>query len=91
MQPNSIAEHEIASRGDAIYRKKYREQFEREYPGQFAVIDLHTEGAFVDQFPEKALDKARKAQPTGVFFLVRIGARGAFKISRMFNAGARFI
>ena len=48
--------------------------------GHFVVIDVVTEEPYVAEFPEDALEKARKAAPYGVFHLIRIGSPGAFKV-----------
>ena len=77
--PNS---KDIAGRGLAIYKRRYRSEFEPKWLGRFAAIDVDSEQAFVEDFPEVALAKARAALPNGVFYLARIGSRGAFRISR---------
>ena len=77
--PNS---QDIAARGLAIYERRYRAEFEPKWSGRYAAIDVKSEKAFVEDFPELALRKARAALPDSMFYLVRIGSRGAFKISR---------
>jgi hypothetical protein len=91
MQSGQPTKSEIISKGTAIYLAKYRDRFEREFPGQFAAIDIATEEAFIDEFPERALRRAKSELPTGIFFLVRVGSQGAFKVSRMSNAHPRLI
>jgi hypothetical protein len=84
--------HEIATVGTDIYRRKYREDFEAKSRGQFAVIDIKSERAFVADFPEEALRQARIEIPEGTFYLLRIGSPGAFKASRLgTNANSRVI
>jgi hypothetical protein len=73
---------EIADRGSEIYDRRYRIEFEPKWTGRFAAIDVNSEQAFVADFPEEALAAARAAQPGHLFYLVRIGSRGAFRISR---------
>jgi hypothetical protein len=73
---------DIADQGLAIYNRLYRADFESKWLGRYAAVDLVSEQAFVEEFPETALAKARFAQPHGVFYLVRIGSPGAFKLSR---------
>ena len=61
----------------------------RKWRGRFVALDIDTERSYVADFPEDALAMARAAAPNGVFFLVRIGSPGAFKASRLANAGSR--
>jgi hypothetical protein len=82
---------DIAVKGSHIYQNRYRSDFERRYLGQFAAINIETEDAYVADAPEDALKKARAASPAGIFFLVRVGSRGAFKVSRMSYAHPRII
>jgi hypothetical protein len=72
----------IAERGTKIYEKKYRAKYERESRGCFAAIDIDSEQAYLADYPEEALAHARAAAPHGTFYLVHIGSRAAFKISR---------
>ncbi|MBV9563279.1 MAG: hypothetical protein JOY90_22970 [Bradyrhizobium sp.] len=72
----------IAARGAAIYDRLYRADFEAKWLGRFAAVDIESGQAIVETFPETALAKARSASPHGIFYLVRIGSPGAFKLSR---------
>ena len=74
---------EIAERGTKIYERKYRADYEKKWRGRFAAIDIDSENAYVADFPEQALKAAKTTAPHGIFFLVRIGSRGAFKTSRL--------
>ena len=73
---------EITARGAEIYDRLYRSEFELNWSGRYAAIDIDTERAFVDDFPEQVMEKARAALPGRLFYIVRIGSDGAFKISR---------
>jgi hypothetical protein len=73
---------EIADQGSAIYNRLYRTDFESKWVGRFAAVDIRSEQAVVEDYPETALAKARAILPDGVFYLVRIGSPGAFKLSR---------
>lgn len=77
---------DITAKGETIYTSKYRSEYELRYLGQFAAIDIGTENAYVGEFPEAALAKARAASRSGIFYLVRIGSPGAFKISGLSRA-----
>ena len=69
---------EIAAEAEKIYREGYKEEYEREYSGQFVVIDIRDGGAYRHDTPEGAYLVARKASPHGIFHLMKIGSRGAF-------------
>jgi hypothetical protein len=73
---------EIAERGSDIYDRLYRAEFESKWRGRYAAIDIRSEKAVVEDFPEVAMARARLASPQGLVYLVRIGSPGAFKISR---------
>jgi hypothetical protein len=72
----------IAAQGSEIYDRLYRADFEAKWLGRYAAVDIESEQAIVEDFPEAALAKARSALPQGIFYLVRIGSPGAFKLSR---------
>ena len=82
---------DLAAKGGHIYETRYRSDFERRYSGQFAAINIETEDAYVADSPEEALGKARTASPEGIFYLVRVGRRGAFKVSKVAHAHPRVI
>ena len=72
---------EVVDKGERIYSEKYKQEFERKYMGQFAVIDVNTGIAYHGEFPELALEEARKQAPGGLFHLIRVGAPGAYRVS----------
>ena len=78
----------IAEEGERIYAERYQSQLELERRGHFVAIDVTTDKSYVEEFPEEALEAARKQAPNGIFHLIRIGAPGAFKVS--FGASARY-
>ena len=71
----------IAEAGERIYAERHKARLEAESRGYFAAINVLTGEVYVAQFPEQALEKARKAAPNGVFHLIRVGAPGTFKVS----------
>jgi len=83
--------HEIATKGTAIYERKYRPEFERRHHGRFVAIDINSEQAYLADFPEEAMSTAKKAEPNGTFYLLRVGSPGAFKISRVAHAARRSV
>jgi hypothetical protein len=92
MPPRVFANpQEIAQVGQRLYDEKYRAEYERVYPGQFAAIDVRSEKAFVAQEPEDAVKAAQTVAPDAVVHLIKIGSTGAFKVSYTSNAGHDWI
>jgi hypothetical protein len=72
---------DIAERGEAIYKEKYKTAFEEEHWGEFVAIDVMSEHAYIGESPEKALESARRESPQGIFHLIKVGSPGAFRVS----------
>ena len=82
MSTSPISNPKVAAElGEKIYRERYKEQYERDYPGQFVAINILTEEAFISATPEGALDNAHVAAPGGIFHLIQVGHAGAFRVS----------
>lgn len=75
-----------AERGEEIYQRKYKSDFEHLYPGKFVAINIATENAYVGDSPEDAITKAQEAREKGMFHLIKVGATGAFRVSYTSNA-----
>ena len=73
----------IAEAAECIYKERYQEEYERNHKGEYVAIDVMKGGAYVDESPGGALERARKAAPHGVFHLIRIGSDSAFKATRL--------
>lgn len=71
---------QLAEKGEAIYKQKYQQEFERLHPGKFAAIDIDTEKAYIADTPEAAVEALQKVRPAGFFHLVKIGSTGVFKV-----------
>jgi hypothetical protein len=71
----------IADAGEQLYADRYKDALESDHRGHFVAIDVLTGEAYVAEYPEQALQKARSEAPNGVFHLIRVGAPGAFKVS----------
>ena len=63
-----------ADRALEIYERKYKEDFERRYKGQFVVIDVHSEEAYVHKSSAGAYQDARRVAPLGLFYMLRVGS-----------------
>ncbi|MFB3813181.1 MAG: hypothetical protein ACE14L_03645 [Terriglobales bacterium] len=75
-----ITPNEISSKGEKLYKERFQGQYELSHPGQFLVIDVTRELAYVAESPEKALETAYKANPQGFFHVVRIGSPGVYRV-----------
>ena len=58
--------------GEEIYNRDFREAFERDHPGRYALIEVSSGQAFIGATPIEALQAARYAAPRGRFHLVRV-------------------
>jgi hypothetical protein len=72
---------QLAEKGEAIYKARYQQEYERLYPGKFVAIDLGTEEAFIAETPEQAVELLQRKNRDSYFHLVRIGSTGVFKVS----------
>ena len=63
-----------ADRAVEIYERKYKEDFEKLYRGNFVVIDVHSEKAYMHESSAGAYQEARKAAPLGLFYMLRVGS-----------------
>ena len=82
----------FAERGEEIY-ETVRAEYEQAYPGQYVAVDVALQKLHVAPTPEGAIDAARAGNPNGKFHLIRVGARGAFKVSSLMaarNASGQF-
>jgi hypothetical protein len=75
----------LAAKGEQIY-EKVRKDYEATHPGQYVAIDVTTGKLYPAPNSEDALEAARADSPNGIFHLVRVGARGAFKVSSMMRS-----
>ena len=75
----------IAREANRIYEEKFREDCERDHRGKYAAIDIRTGSVYLDDSSDGALRKARRKAPHGVFHLIRVGFKAAFKVARLSN------
>lgn len=70
----------LAQKGEDIYNKKFRKEYEEKYQGKFVAIDISTENAILADTPEDALLKAQKESPDGFYHLLKVGSTGVYRI-----------
>ena len=82
MTLQSLNPEAVAKAGEAIYQEMYRENYEQNHRGMFVAINVNTKAATLGETAGEALQKAKEADPQGVFHLIRVGFSGAFQLSR---------
>jgi hypothetical protein len=80
MNPQFSNPNAIAGAGEEIY-KTLRAELEASQHGKFVAISIESKAYYIGDSPEEALEKAKAAEPQGIFHLVRVGFPGAFRIS----------
>ena len=76
----------MAARAKEIYDESYKSSYELEHIGEYLVIDVSTEQAYLGESPEDAYESATKSDAKGPFHLIRIGHAGAYRVSYTSNA-----
>ncbi len=76
----------IAEAGQKIYDGRYRAKYEATHFGKFVAINIRTSEATLGDTPEDALASAKKADPSGLFHLIKVGSAGAFQVSHTLHA-----
>lgn len=80
MNPQFSNPNAIAKVGEEIYGT-LRTELESAEHGKFVAINIETRKYYLGDNPEESLEKAKQAEPNGIFHLVRVGYPGAFRIS----------
>ena len=65
---------EIVQKAEHAYAEKFQAEYEAEFNGHYAVIDITDEAIYVGEYPEVAMKEAIEHSPDGVFHLLRIGS-----------------
>ncbi len=71
----------FARKAEAIYARRYRDEFESKYHGKIVAIEVQSGDAFVGKTELDAIDKARKKYPDRLFFFLRVGYKAAQRIA----------
>ncbi len=71
----------FARKAEAIYNRKYRDEFESKYRGKIVAIDVQSGDAFVGKTELDAFYKARKKHPRHYFFFLRVGYKATQRIT----------
>ena len=76
---------EVASCGEAIYRRKIRDKVEPDHKGKFLVIDIETGEYEINADDLVATKRLLAKQPNAVVYGLRIGFPTAYRIGRRFS------
>jgi hypothetical protein len=74
----------IAQMGAKIYESK-KLKFEPTENGKFLAIDIDSEKTYLGNTSSEAVEKARKAHPNKVFYVVKIGFSAAETLASLIN------
>ncbi len=69
----------ISERGESIYARLYKAEYEKNHAGKYVAINLDDESATVGDTASSVLAEAKKQHPHGLFHLIRVGHSGAFE------------
>ena len=76
----ALSPQAIAEKGEAIYLKKYKIEFETRYPNKFVAIEIDSGQAFIGNTAEEAIEKAQTERDGGLFHLIKVGSPGVFRV-----------
>lgn len=71
-QPNLSLE-EISKLGEKLYHEELKDIFEKDYLGQYAVIDVEQKKYQIDPDRLVAIEKAKKEFGDKLFYIIQIG------------------
>lgn len=69
---NYSSDQIVADKGEQIYNLLFQKQYEKEYSGQYVVIDVLRKRAYVSETAADAVIKAKVDAPDGLFHLIKI-------------------
>ena len=78
---------QIAENGAKIY-DEVKKKYEPKENGKFLAIEIDSGDAYLDATSSEAVEQARRAHPSKVFYVVKIGFSAAEMLARL---GAKFV
>jgi hypothetical protein len=79
----------IARLGREIYDREIRKKVEKKHHGKFLVIEVDSHDYEIDEDAVAANERLRQRHPDSLFYMLRIGHRGAFKLGTRFRLPRR--
>lgn len=80
MPTNLNNPQEISEKGQEIYTRLYKTEYERSHPGEYVAIGIGDESASLGKTGSEALAEAKRKNPHGFFHLIRVGHLTAFEV-----------
>src|ERR1700676_380701 len=80
MSTNLNDPKQISERGEEIYNRLYKSEYEQKYGGQYVAININDESSTLAATASEALAEAKKKNPHGFFHLIRVGHPSAFQV-----------
>lgn len=77
-----LSSHEIAERGEELFQRDIRPLLHADDQGKFLVLDVETGDYEIDRDEFAALDRIRAKKPSAQLYVLRIGARTAYRQSQ---------
>ena len=77
---DALTPEEIAKKGEEIYQDKLKAQFEPQENGKYLVIEVVSGDCFLGESILEAIEKAKSKYPNRLFYTVRVGYKGIFKM-----------
>jgi len=69
----SISLEDISKLGEKLYLEEFKDKLEKQYTGQYAVIDVEQKKYQVDSDRLVAVEKAKKEFGDKLFYIIQIG------------------
>lgn len=69
----NLSLEEITKRGERLYREEFYDLFEKDFLGQYAVIDVEQKKYQIDSDRLVAIEKAKKEFGDKLFYIIQIG------------------
>ena len=82
MSHSRFSNSETAKRGRAVFEQAIRRQLKLTDHGKSLVLDVESGKYELDHNELAAVTRARAKRPEGVFYMLRVGHRTAFRLRR---------
>ena len=76
-----LSPNQISERGQKIYQEKLKPILEPSQNGKFAAIEVEVGEYFLGDTVLEVLEKAKKSFPQSIFYTVRVGYDGVYKMA----------
>ena len=84
---DTLTPEQVAERGQKIYEERLKPILEPTQKGRFIAIEVGSGEYFVADTLLEALQTAKKKHPDKIFYTVKVGYEGVFKMGGYFRRG----